>query len=67
LLERQENWQEIEKKVYMSTVNRVPITLVRGEGLRVWDTEEREYLDFVGVWGIVILSLLKRWKSSLAH
>jgi acetylornithine/N-succinyldiaminopimelate aminotransferase len=73
LLEQQENWQEIEKKVYMSTVNRVPITLVRGEGLRVWDTEEREYLDFVGGWAVnclghchpVIVEALKKQSRTL--
>jgi acetylornithine/N-succinyldiaminopimelate aminotransferase len=31
----------------MSTYARFPITLERGAGCRVWDTEGREYLDFV--------------------
>jgi acetylornithine/N-succinyldiaminopimelate aminotransferase len=31
----------------MNTYGRFPITLERGEGCRVWDTEDREYLDFV--------------------
>lgn len=31
----------------MTTYGRYPITLERGEGCRVWDTEGREYLDFV--------------------
>lgn len=31
----------------MKTYARYPITLERGEGCRVWDTEGREYLDFV--------------------
>lgn len=31
----------------MSTYGRYPITLERGEGCRVWDTDGREYLDFV--------------------
>lgn len=31
----------------MSTYARYPITLERGEGCRVWDTDGREYLDFV--------------------
>lgn len=34
-------------KHVMSTYVRYPITLDRGEGCRVWDTEGREYLDFV--------------------
>jgi acetylornithine aminotransferase len=31
----------------MKTYTRYPITLERGAGCRVWDTEGREYLDFV--------------------
>ncbi len=29
-----------------SNVSRAPICLVRGDGVRVWDTDGREYLDF---------------------
>ncbi|MFC2072304.1 aspartate aminotransferase family protein [Chloroflexota bacterium] len=46
------NWQELEHKYLMHTVERVPLTLVRGEGARVWDEEGREYLDFVGGWAV---------------
>jgi predicted acetylornithine/succinylornithine family transaminase len=42
-----EKWQELEQKLFMRTINRLPITLVRGQGARVWDTEGKEYLDFV--------------------
>ncbi|MDA0351229.1 MAG: aspartate aminotransferase family protein [Chloroflexi bacterium] len=31
----------------MQTGRRLPITLVRGEGTRVWDDEGNEYLDFI--------------------
>jgi acetylornithine/N-succinyldiaminopimelate aminotransferase len=31
---------------HMPNFARAPICLVRGDGLRVWDTEGREYLDF---------------------
>ncbi len=31
----------------MNTYGRFPIALERGEGCRVWDTDGREYLDFV--------------------
>lgn len=31
----------------MGTYGRFPLALERGEGCRVWDTEGREYLDFV--------------------
>jgi len=46
------NWQELEHQYFMSTVERLPITLVRGQGARVWDEDGREYLDFVGGWAV---------------
>jgi len=46
------NWQELESKYFMHTVERIPITLVRGEGARVWDDNGREYLDFVAGWAV---------------
>lgn len=48
-------WQELEGKYYMQTVNRVPVTLVRGEGARVWDDQGKEYLDLVAGWAVNIL------------
>jgi acetylornithine/N-succinyldiaminopimelate aminotransferase len=39
----------------MPTYARYPITLVRGEGSRVWDDDGREYLDMIG--GLGALSL----------
>ncbi len=45
-------WQELEHKYLMHTVERTPVTLVRGEGARVWDEDGREYLDFVGGWAV---------------
>ena len=48
-------WQELEHQYFMHTVERVPVTLVKGEGARVWDDESREYLDFVGGWAVTSL------------
>jgi acetylornithine aminotransferase/acetylornithine/N-succinyldiaminopimelate aminotransferase len=31
----------------MGTFKRLPVTFVRGQGVRVWDTEGREYIDLV--------------------
>ncbi len=45
-------WQEMESKYFMHTVNRVPVTLVKGEGARVWDDNGREYLEFVAGWAV---------------
>ena len=50
-----ENLKEQEAKYFMSTGKRQPITLVRGEGVKVWDDEGREYLDFVA--GIAVTGL----------
>lgn len=46
------NWQELEHKYYMPTFKRVPVTLVKGQGARVWDDNGREYLDFVAGWAV---------------
>ncbi len=46
------NWQELESKYFMHTVERIPLTLVKGQGARVWDEDGREYLDFVGGWAV---------------
>jgi predicted acetylornithine/succinylornithine family transaminase len=35
----------------LQTYKRVPLTLVKGEGMRVWDDTGREYLDFFPGWG----------------
>ncbi|MDY6911437.1 MAG: aspartate aminotransferase family protein [Chloroflexota bacterium] len=46
------SWMEIEKKYFMSTFKRQPVVLERGEGVHVWDENEKEYLDFVGGWAV---------------
>ena len=46
------DWQELDSKYYMQTIVRVPVTLVRGKGARVWDDEGKEYLDCVGGLGV---------------
>lgn len=44
-----------EAQVYMRTGTRQPLTLVRGEGTRVWDADGRSYLDFLA--GVAVDSL----------
>ncbi len=39
--------QALEAELYMQAARRLPVTLVRGEGTRVWDSDGKEYLDFV--------------------
>jgi acetylornithine/N-succinyldiaminopimelate aminotransferase len=46
------DWQELEKKYFMRTFKRMPLTLVRGEGVRAWDESGKEYLDFTSGWAV---------------
>jgi len=48
-------WVELEHKYFMNTFTRLPVTMVRGEGVRLWDDTGREYLDFVGGWAVDVL------------
>src|SRR5215813_587009 len=41
------DWVALEHQYFQGTFKRHPITLVRGEGSRVWDSDGKEYLDFV--------------------
>jgi predicted acetylornithine/succinylornithine family transaminase len=45
-------WQDLEKKYFMNTFKRMPLTLVQGQGVRVWDEHGGEYLDFTAGWGV---------------
>ena len=41
------DWIALEQQYYQGTFKRYPITLVHGEGARVWDSNGKVYLDFV--------------------
>jgi acetylornithine/N-succinyldiaminopimelate aminotransferase len=41
------DWIGLELKYYQGTFKRQPVTLVHGEGTRVWDSDGKVYLDFV--------------------
>ena len=47
--------QELESRWVMQTYPRAAIELVRGEGARVWDSDGKEYLDFLA--GISVCSV----------
>jgi predicted acetylornithine/succinylornithine family transaminase len=49
------NWFSLEQEYYMPTFKRIPVTLVKGQGAKVWDENGKEYLDFVS--GIAVNSL----------
>jgi acetylornithine/N-succinyldiaminopimelate aminotransferase len=44
--------RELEQKYFMRTFKRMPLTVVRGEGVRVWDEDGKEYLDFTSGWAV---------------
>jgi acetylornithine/N-succinyldiaminopimelate aminotransferase len=50
-----EQVQALEARYLMPTYKRAPVEFVRGEGARLWDADDKEYLDFVT--GISVCSL----------
>jgi len=46
---------ELESRWVMQTYPRAPVEIVRGEGARLWDSEGKEYLDFLA--GISVCSV----------
>jgi acetylornithine/N-succinyldiaminopimelate aminotransferase len=49
------NWANLEQRYYMRTFNRLPVVLVRGQGVRVYDEGGKPYLDLVA--GIAVNAL----------
>ena len=45
-------WMDKESKYYMFVVRRQPVVIARGQGTRVWDVEDKEYLDFTSGWAV---------------
>lgn len=43
----------LEKERVVQTYKRLPVTLVRGEGTKVWDANGKEYLDFLGAIAVI--------------
>lgn len=50
-----EEWMSLSDHYLMGTYKRFPVVFTRGRGMKLWDTEGREYLDFVA--GIAVCSL----------
>lgn len=46
------DWPALESQYFMHVVERLPLTIVRGKGARVWDEAGKEYLDFIGGWAV---------------
>ncbi len=50
-----EELQALEQRYLMQTYRRAPVEFVRGEGVLLWDSEGKEYLDFLA--GISVCSV----------
>ncbi|MFQ5828928.1 MAG: aspartate aminotransferase family protein [Candidatus Methylomirabilia bacterium] len=67
--------KEWSAKHLMNFTKRYPLCLVRGEGVRVWDSEGREYLDFTSGISVValghchprIVGTMREQAATLAH
>jgi acetylornithine/N-succinyldiaminopimelate aminotransferase len=67
--------QELAKKYMMNFINRIPVTFVKGKGLKLWDEDGKEYLDFVGGWAVdslghcppVLSKALSKQSKTLIH
>ena len=46
---------ELSERYLIPTYARFPLALVRGQGMRVWDADGRQYLDFLA--GIAVCNL----------
>lgn len=49
------NYQDIDKKHYLQTYKRFPLTITKGEGSYVWDDKGKKYIDALA--GIAVTSL----------
>jgi acetylornithine/N-succinyldiaminopimelate aminotransferase len=47
--------QKTEKEFHFDLYRRLPVTLVKGKGTHVWDSQDREYIDFLS--GIAVNAL----------
>jgi acetylornithine/N-succinyldiaminopimelate aminotransferase len=47
--------QELERRYVIGTYTRAPVQFVRGSGVRLWDADGNEYLDFLA--GISVLNI----------
>jgi len=49
------DWQGRGNSVLFNVVKRIPVTVARGRGVRVWNDKDKEYIDFVGGWAVCAL------------
>ncbi|MDD5191167.1 MAG: aspartate aminotransferase family protein [Dehalococcoidales bacterium] len=49
------DWQARGNDILFNCIKRIPVTIARGQGVRVWDDKDNEYIDFVGGWAVCVL------------
>jgi len=49
------SWIDLSQRYLMNTYRRYPVVLVKGKGIRVWDADGKEYMDFGA--GIAVCNL----------
>ncbi len=49
------DWQALGKELLFNCIERIPVTIERGQASRVWDDKGKEYIDFVGGWAVCVL------------
>lgn len=67
--------KELEDRYLMHTYGRKPVQLVRGEGMKVWGADGKEYLDFLSGIGTVslghchpaVVEALQKQAATLMH
>lgn len=74
-METNQYYHRLDKKIYLPTFNRYPLTFIRGKGSRIWDVEGKEYIDLLA--GIAVNSVghchpkvveaIKKQASELIH
>jgi len=61
------DWKALESEYLMTTYKRQPVVLVRGDGVRVWDEEDRVYLDLVAGIAVNVLGHAPRVVADAVH
>ncbi len=65
----------MEKKYHIQVYKRFPVVFVRGKGTRLWDIDNREYIDFLAGIGVVnaghcndkVVEAIKKQAEELIH
>lgn len=52
---RNQDVVKLYEKYVMNTYSRLPISIAKGKRSKVWDLDQKEYLDFFPGWGVSIL------------